>query len=194
MRPVRRFHDRARRYGFTVAARQVSRRHHIQVIGPASNAQGHQDRREKRQRVHASFQRVLTAANMLAAITAPLQRGSSGAWTPEQHMTKEDRSRFYQTLETLIEGLRQAAVDLRLEGLSEPVAAVDELAIRFDFRWHRKGASRPTATEEDSRVAAEAAQAIAAIRERLESQLPAILDDILPVSRKRGWPWRQRSS
>ena len=30
-------------------------------------AQGHQDRREKRQRVHASFQRVLTAANILAA-------------------------------------------------------------------------------------------------------------------------------
>src|SRR5437588_12213351 len=102
MRPVRRFHDRARRYGFTVAAGQVSRRHHIQVIGPASNAQGHQDRREKRQRVPASFQRVLTAANMLAAITAPLQRGSSGAWTPEQHMNEEDRSLFYQTLETLI--------------------------------------------------------------------------------------------
>ncbi len=158
-------------------------------------AQGHQDRREKRQRVHASFQRVLTAANILAAMTAPLQRGSSGAWTPEQHMTEEDRSRFYQTLETLMEGLRQAAVDLRLEGLSEPVAAVNELAIRFsDFRWHREGASRPTATEEDSRVPAEAAQAIAAIRERLESQLPAILDDILPVSRERGWPWRQRSS
>jgi hypothetical protein len=60
-------------------------------------------------------------------------------------------------------------MDLRLEGLSEPVAAVDELAIRFsDFRWHREGASRPTATEEDSRVPAEAAQAIAAIRERLQ--------------------------
>ena len=102
---------------------QVSRRHHIQVIGPASNAQGHQDRREKRQRVHARFQRVLTAANILAAMTAPLQRGSSGAWTPEQHMTEEDRSRFYQTLETLMEGLRQATVDLRLEGLSEPIAA-----------------------------------------------------------------------
>ena len=62
------------------------------------------------------------------------------------------------------------------------------MAIRFsDFRWHREGASRPTATEEDSRVPAEAAQAIAAIRERLESQLPAILDDILPVLRERGW-------
>ena len=76
-----------------------------------------------------------------------------------------------------MEGLRQAAMDLRLEGFSEPVAAINELAIRLsDFRWHREGASRPTATEEDSRVPAEAAQAITAIRERLESQLPAILE------------------
>ena len=111
-------------------------------------------------------------------------------------MTEEDRRRFYQTLESLMEGLRHAAVDLRLEGLSEPVAAVNELAIRFsDFRWHRERTSRPTATEEDWRVPAEASQAIAAIRERLEeSQLPAILDGILPVSRGRRWPWRQGSS
>jgi hypothetical protein len=123
-------------------------------------------------------------------MTAPLQRGSGGAWTPDQDMTEEDRRRFYKTLESLTESLQNAAVDLRLEGVAEPVAAVNELATRFsDFRWHREGTRRPAATEEDWRVPREASQAIAAIRERLESQLPAILDEILPVSRGWRWPW-----
>ena len=137
MRAVRRFHDRARRYGFRVAAGQVSRRHHIQVIGPASNAQGHQDRREKRQRVHARFQRVLTAANMLAAITAPLQRGSRGAWTPEQHMTEEDRSRLGDL----------AAGEL----VPEPVAPADWLRIAELVAAYR---DLPLGTVDSSVVAA----------------------------------------
>jgi hypothetical protein len=39
--------------------------------------------------------------DLLAAMTAPLQRGSGGAWTPDQDMTEEDRRRFYKTLESL---------------------------------------------------------------------------------------------
>jgi hypothetical protein len=155
--------------------------------GWASTAyvQRHQDRREKRQRVHASFKRVLLAANIYAALTTPFQRGSGGAWTPEQDMTEEYRRGFYKTLEDLTEGLRTAAVDLTLEGITEPVDKVTEMAAKFDdFRWHRERTRQRTATEEDWQVPHEASQAIAAIREQLQSQLPAILDDILPISRR----------
>ncbi len=168
----------------------------ISIGWAAAYAQRHQDRREKRQRVHASFRRVLTATKIFAAMTAPLQRGSGGgAWTPEQEMTEEGRRRFHMTLESLTKDLQNAAVELTLAGIAEPVAQVNELVIKFsDFRWHREGTIRPGASEEDWRVPAEASQAIAAIRDRLETRLPALLDAILPVSR--GWraPWRKGSS
>jgi hypothetical protein len=79
-------------------------------------AQRHQDRREKHQRVHACFQRVLMAAKWFASMTAPFQRGGGGAWTPEQEMAEEYRQRFHEDLQRLKEGLRNAAVDLTLEG------------------------------------------------------------------------------
>ncbi len=106
-------------------------------------------------------------------------------------MTEEDRRRFYMTLESLTKELQNAAVELTLEGMPEPVAEVNELAIRFsDFRLHRERSRRPGATEDDWRVPAEASQAIAGIRERLETRLPALLDGILPVSREWRRPWR----
>jgi hypothetical protein len=114
-------------------------------------------------------------------------------WRSLDARPRYDRGRppsLLQNAGEFTESLQNAAVDLRLEGVAEPVAAVNELATRFsDFRWHREGTRRPAATEEDWRVPREASQAIAAIRERLESQLPAILDEILPVSRGWRWPW-----
>jgi hypothetical protein len=154
-------------------------------LGVAAYNQRHQDRREKRQRVHASFQRVLMAAKHFAGMTAPFQRAGGGAWG-EPDMGEEDRQRFQETLGRLIEGLQNAAVDLTLEGITEPVVTLNELVMKFDdFRWRRQRARRPGATEDDWRVPAEASQAIAAISGQLESQLPTILDEILPVRRRR---------
>jgi hypothetical protein len=161
-------------------------------LGVAAYNQRHQDRREKRQRVHASFQRVLMAAKHFAAMTAPLQRAGGGAWG-EPDMAEEDRRRFQETLERLIEGLQNAVVGLTLEGITEPVDAVEELAAKFeDFRWHHQRTRGPRATEDDWRVPAEASQAIAAISQQLESQLRATLDEILPV--RRAWGPRGRRS
>jgi hypothetical protein len=144
-------------------------------------AQGHQDRREKRQRVHASFCRILLAADELTAMTAPLQPRGGGAWG-EPDMTDEDRRRFYETLDRLSRDLNEAVANLTLEGVGEPVAAIEELIRRFiDFRWHHNRTKQRGATEEDWTVPAEASQAIAAIRARLKVELPTILDDILPV-------------
>jgi len=122
----------------------------VAVWASTAYVQRRQDRREKRQRVHSSFQRVLLAANSYAALTSPFQRGSDGgAWTPEQDMSEEYRRRFNKTLEEVAEGLRNAAVDLTLEGLMEPVDRVKEMAVKFDaFRWHRESFRLGAATEE----------------------------------------------
>jgi len=148
-------------------------------------AQRHQDRREKRQRVHASLRRVLLEAGVLAGVTRPW---NGPAWS-EDRMAEDERRAFNQALADSAEQLRQAAVDLTLEGIEEAVAAVNELVGHFnDFQWHQRRARTPGATE-DSRVPAEASQAIATIRRDLDRRLPAILDDILPIGRRR----RQRT-
>ncbi len=143
-------------------------------------SQRHQDRREKRHRVHASFRRVLLGANTLMAMTR-LFGGS--AWS-EPRMAEEDRRAFHQALEHSMDELRNAAVDLTLEGIVEPVSAVNDLVERFsDFRWHLHGSRQPGATEEDMKVPAAASKAILAIRNELHARLPAILDEVLPVRR-----------
>jgi hypothetical protein len=99
-------------------------------------------------------------------------------------MAEEVRQVFHQALAHSEDELRNAVVDLTLEGIEEPVAAVYALIERFDeFRWHQRQAQRPGVSEELARVPAEASQAIAAIRADLYARLSLILDDILPVRR-----------
>lgn len=137
----------------------------------------HQDRREKRARVHASFKRVLMAAKTIAGMTAPYQIAGGGAWAPEREMSEEARQRFYDIVDRSTNDLREAVVDLTLEGITEPVEAVEEMMAKFiDFRWRRQ---KEQLRESDEVI--EDVRKIAEIRGQLEAKLPQILDQILKV-------------
>ncbi len=128
---------------------------------------------DKRRRVHASFQRVLMGANLLVGMIGIFD------WTPDKFRTEADLERRHRTVEGALNGLQTAVVDLILEGITEPVQQVNELARRFgDFR-HRlmllgEGAQDPT----DRSMMAEDVRATAAIRDNLELRVPGILEGI----------------
>ncbi len=128
---------------------------------------------DKRQRVHASFQRILMGANVLLGVVGIFD------WTPDKFRTEAELEGRHRTMGVAFEDLQSAAVDLTLEGITAPVQQVQELARLFsDFRRRLmligEGRDDPT----DGTVMGEDVRAMAAIRDDLEPRVPGILEGI----------------
>ncbi len=108
--------------------------------------------------------------------------GSIFDWTPDKFRSEAELEGRHRIMQDAFEGLRTAAVDLTLEGLTEPVQQVQELTRRFgDFR-HRlmligEGIQEPT----DRLEMAEDVKAMSAIRDDLELRVPGILEEIQSI-------------
>ncbi len=128
---------------------------------------------DKRQRVHASFQRVLMGANVLLGMVGIFD------WTPDKFRTEAELEGRNRTMGAAFEGLQSAAVDLTLEGITEPVQQVQELARLFgDFRHLLMLIGEGTDDPTDRTVIGEDVRAMAAIRNDLEQRVPGILEGI----------------
>jgi len=130
---------------------------------------------EKRQRVHAHFASVLFGANMMRGMTGILQ------WKPDRFRSEGGLKVMTDRLEKVKNDLGEAAVNLTLEGLVEPVDSVYEMASKFfDFRERLQRLGERTEASDERQEMRKDVEAVAAITQALESTLPAILAAILP--------------
>src|SRR5260370_390001 len=123
----------------------------------------------KRERLRAEFERVLSGAYAFESLTSPF------VWVnPNTLPAGPYRDHLIELVKTATEDLRLAYVRLRLEGATDVVTAINDLAMQFE-RFQRG-----LANKEPIKEIRENADAIKALVEPLHETLQHHLDALTP--------------
>ncbi len=131
----------------------------------------------KHDRIHGHFAGIIFAANTLEGMVGPLE------WKADKYKSEEEVKAYRETLGEIVQTFTDAASSLTVEGMTEQVDAINDMVRKFlDFR---RRLYLMAEHEEDTKVNFDEmlkdSDAIKASREKLERDLPAILQKLLPA-------------